>query len=52
VRRRLTSNALEAVVTAAAAAVTFWLAGELRDPYSDLRLKLSEIVDRVKGAST
>ena len=45
----LVHKALEAAVIAACCGGGYWLVEELRDPISDTRLRLAELVDRVKG---
>lgn len=44
----LAKKALEAAVLGAATWAGLWIAQELRDPYSDVRLRASELVDRLQ----
>ena len=43
----LLHKAIEAFVLGACTWAGIWLAQELRDPYSDVRLQLAELVDRL-----
>lgn len=44
----LLRKAIEAFVLGAATWAGIWLAQELRDPYSDVRLRTAELVDRLQ----
>jgi hypothetical protein len=44
-------RALEALLIGAASVAGMLLVDQLRSPYSDVRLKLDELLDRVKGAT-
>ena len=47
----MSGKLLESFLGAVAAMVGVWVALELRNPYSDLRLGLAEALDHLKGAT-